>query len=299
MPKKSQYVVGVDIGGHSIKAGRVLKGKIIKFAEVPTEAKKGQKAVLENISQAIEEVITKETAAIGIGCPGGPIDFEKGIIYNAVNLPFRNLNLAKYFSKRFYVPVKVDNDANVFALGEALYGAGKGYRSVIGITLGTGCGGGIVIDRKIEHGMGNAGEMGHMKIDYNGRPCHCGRKGCLEAYVSADGIAETAKKFSLSVGSPEEMYEIARYGNNKQREAALKAWEKTGEYLGIGIVNALNLLDPDVVVIGGGIAKSWYFFSRKTKEYIKKESFSGSSLKIEKAALEHPGIVGASCLFLK
>lgn len=290
----SDEYVGVDIGGQSIKAGRVIDGKIKKFTSVPTEAGKGQKTVLDNIAKAIKEVLTKKTKAIGIGCPGGHIDIKKGIVHSTANLPFKNINLTAYFSRKFRLPVRLDNDARAFAFGEALYGAGKGYMSILGVTLGTGLGGGIVIDKKIEHGRGNAGEMGHMKLVYNGRKCHCKRIGCLEAYVSSYGIIETAKEFRLKIKSPKELYDLASGGNPK----AIKAWQETGKYLGVGIANALNLLDPDVVVIGGNISKAWRFFSRTMIEIARDESLSGSP-KIARAKLEHAGVVGAAALFNK
>ncbi|MFO8016805.1 MAG: ROK family protein [Candidatus Woesearchaeota archaeon] len=293
----SKRVIGVDIGGQHIRAGRVRKGNVERFITTPTEPDRGQQAVLDNITRAIRDAAEgNDINLIGIGCPGGPIDHEKGIIHRGVNLPFRDLNIVKQFSKLFNAEVRLDNDANAFALGEAAYGAGRGYRLVAGITLGTGLGSGIVTGGRIEHGRGNAGEAGHMKLNYlasDARTCSCGRKGCVEAYVSAKGIVQTAKERGLRVRDPEELYELAKQDDKK----AAEAWDETGKHLGAGISSMINLIDPDAIVIGGNVSKAWKFFSSSMKEYAASESLSDKRPRIRKAKLNHSAIIGAAHLF--
>ena len=160
----AQYI-GVDIGGTKIHVGLVdHKGKILKERFLKTEAEKGSKKVLANIFDAIDTFYSRDVSGIGIGCPG-PLDIKRGRILDPRNLPLHNFNLRQAAAKKYRVPVFLDNDANCFALGEAIYGAGKGRKIVVAFTMGTGIGGGIVIEGKILHGRNNAGELGHMVIN--------------------------------------------------------------------------------------------------------------------------------------
>ncbi len=282
--------VGVDIGGTNINSGLVKKGRIIKESTRKTNVKRGKEAVIQNILKCIKEVLSSDTKAIGIGCPG-PIDLERGIIKNTPNLPLNNVNLRSIINKKFGIPVFLDNDANCFTLGEAVHGVAKNSNIVLGITLGTGVGGGIVINKKIFHGKGNAGELGHITINFNGPKSKCGNNGCLESYISARAIMK--RTIGLNVKNPREIYELAEQKNKK----ALKILEETGFYLGVGLANLINAFHPEIIVIGGNISNSWKFFKKKLKETIKKRALF-NDVKIIKSRLNGSTILGAASLCL-
>jgi len=287
-----KYIIGVDFGGTNIMAGLILNNKIIKKTEVKTEASKGKNAVIKNLIKAINSVMTKNVAGIGIGSPG-PLDYRKGIIVKPKNIPLKNVNLKKVLEKKFKIPVVIDNDANCFTLGEALYGSGKNYDCVIGLTIGTGVGGGIVINKKIFHGRMNAGELGHTSINFNGIKCNCGNIGCIEEYVSARGIMRLAK--GLKAKTPLEVYNLALKGNKK----AIKVFEKMGFYLGIAAANFVNIFDPDIIIIGGGISNAWEFFSKSMKNTVKERCVVNKNPIIIKSRLKDAAIVGAASLVKK
>jgi len=284
-----KYIVGVDLGGTNIRAGLVLGSKVIKKAEVKTEPKKGKKIVMKNLVEAISSVITKEVVVIGIGSPG-PLDYRKGLIVRTENILLERVNLKKILEKKFNVPVFVDNDANCFALGEAVYGAGKKADIVVGLTIGTGVGGGIIIEKKIFHGRNNAGELGHTSIDFNGIKCNCDSIGCLEEYVSTRGIMRLAK--GLKAKTPLDVYNLALTGNKK----AVNAFEKMGFYLGVGVANFVNIFDPNIVVVGGGISNAWKFFSKSMKKTVKERAYSNKNPIIVKSRLKDAAILGAALL---
>ena len=169
-------IIGVDLGGTTIKSALVSSaGKIIKKHEIATEAEKEASKVIKNIFSAIDKVKNGKILGIGIGSPG-PMDYKRGIITNPVNLPFKNVPLRKIIKNKFKLPVFLDNDAKCFTLAEATFGQGKNYENVIGITLGTGFGCGLVINKKIYHGRSNATEFGHATIDYKGLKSKSGNK---------------------------------------------------------------------------------------------------------------------------
>ncbi|MBU3941345.1 MAG: ROK family protein, partial [Nanoarchaeota archaeon] len=285
-------IIGVDLGGTSIRAGLVLGSKVIKKVEVKTEPKKGKNIVIKNLVKVISSVMTKNVAGIGIGSPG-PLDYRKGLIIRTKNIPLEKVNLKKLLEKKFNVPVFVDNDANCFTFGEALYGSGKNHDCVIGITLGTGVGGGIIINKKIFHGRMNAGELGHTTIDFNGIKCNCGNIGCLEEYVSARGIMRLTK--GLKAKTPLEVYNLALKGNKK----AINAFEKIGFYLGVNLTNFVNIFDPNIIVIGGKISNAWKFFSKSMKKTVKERAYVNKNPIIVKSRLGDAAILGAASLIRK
>ncbi|MBS1266221.1 MAG: N-acetyl-D-glucosamine kinase [Candidatus Woesearchaeota archaeon] len=285
------YYVGLDIGGTSIKAGLVSKGKILSKAVVKTQTRKGTKAVFRNILDAIDSVKTKDISGIGVGCPG-PLDYKKGVIINSPNVPLKNFKICSKLKKRFNTKVLLDNDVNCFALGETLYGSGKDFSFVVGVTLGTGVGGAIVLDKKIYHGRSNAGEFGHMTIKYDGEYSKCGNTGCFETMCSARGILRIAGLKGLKVRSPKEIYDLA---TNKDK-VAKKVFEEYGEYLGIGLTNIIYALDPKVIIIGGNISLAWKYFSKSMKKSISKRCMFEPS-KVLKSELRFAGIIGAASLF--
>jgi glucokinase len=270
MTKKNKYAIGVDLGGTSIKLGIVTNtGNLIKKITVRTEAEKGPKKVIGNIVSGINELTHKSKyniTGIGIGCPG-VVTPGKGIVENPPNLPgWDKVNIKKIIFQEFKKRVFVDNDANAAAIGELTFGNGKNYKSFIMITLGTGVGGGIVINKKIYHGdFGAAGEIGHISIDYNGPKCNCGSYGCIEAYAGnhylKERIRTELKKHpeskiwklinnDLSQVSPRNVQLAAETGD----AFAKSVIDELGVHLGSAFASLCNVLDISVFIIGGGIA---------------------------------------------
>lgn len=283
-------IIGIDLGGTSIKTGLVSPtGKILKKYEMPTEARKGTKAVINNIIYSIEKVKSGKIAGIGIGSPG-PMDYRKGMIINPVNLPFRNLPLKNIIQDKLKIKTYLDNDANCFALGEAVFGSGKKYENVVGITLGTGFGGGFIINKKIFHGRNNATEFGHMTIKFDGLKAKSGNHGDIEEYAAARGVT----RLYDGKNSPYSIYKLAVKGNKK----AKKAFEAMGHYLGIELTNLLYAFDPEIIVIGGKISNSWKFFSKKMNETIRKRYFA-KPCPVVKSKLNDAGILGAAALVIE
>jgi glucokinase len=278
----AEYLVGIDLGGTNVNVGCVDEdGKVITKHEISLGKPKTRKEVLERIYGATEETLkraglkTEQVRAIGIATPG-TLDIARGVVVFAANLPeWEEVPLRDLIQKRFpsQLGTVLENDANAAAWGEYWAGAGKETRledgghvsSLVILTLGTGIGGGIVIDGKVWHGFKDAAaELGHITIDFRGRPCPCGNTGCLEAYASADS---TVRRFLEAVKSgastnlervsrehPEEItskriYEEALKGDVLSR----KTMEETGFYLGVGIVSILHFLNPQMVVLTGGL----------------------------------------------
>ena len=270
MTKNNKYAIGVDLGRTSIKLGIVTNtGRLIKKISVQTEAEKGPKKVIDNIISGIRELTAKSKYnidGIGIGCPG-VVTPGKGIVENPPNLPgWEKVNIGKVIRKEFKKNVFVDNDANAAAIGELIFGSGKKYKSFIMITLGTGVGGGIVINKKIYHGdFGAAGEIGHISIDFNGPKCNCGSYGCIEAYAGNLYLRERVRtelrkhpeskmwkliNNDLSKVSPRNVQLAAETGD----AFAKSVIDELGVHLGSAFASLCNVLDISVFVIGGGIA---------------------------------------------
>jgi glucokinase len=270
MAKKDKYAIGVDLGGTSIKLGIVTNtGRLIKKISVRTEAEKGPKKVIDNIIAGIKELTEKlkyRIDGIGIGCPG-VVTPGKGIVEDPPNFPgWKKVNISKIILQEFKKPVFVDNDANAAAIGELTFGSGKKYRSFIMITLGTGVGGGIVINKKIYHGdFGAAGEIGHISIDYNGPKCNCGSYGCIEAYAGNLYLRERVRtelrkhpeskmwkmiNNDLSKVSPRNIQSAAEMGDAYAKSVI----NELGVHLGSAFASLCNVLDISVFIIGGGIA---------------------------------------------
>jgi glucokinase len=260
-------IIGVDIGGTEIKAGIVSNNKILKKAVLKTG--KTKKEVVNNILKSINRLFSKKIKAIGVGCPG-PADYEKGIIGKTPNLPLKGVNLKKIISKKFKKRVVISNDANCFVLGEAIR---LKKRNAVGLTLGTGVGGGIVINGKLYRGNGNAGELGHCTIKFDGPKGII--NGDLESYISAKAIRRD-------------------YGKSPDRLKSGKAWNSVGEKLGIGISNLINAFDPDVIVLGGGISRAFNLFKNGMNKEINKRAIR--KVPIVKGK-EDSGIIGAACLY--
>ncbi|HEY6185480.1 MAG TPA: ROK family protein [Terriglobales bacterium] len=265
--------VGVDIGGTKVAAGIVNhKGEITRQAKSPMAshgtAAEGLKAVLDAIGTVLDGDSNLKKSIRGIGiCSPGPLDPHSGVVINPPNLPcWRNFPLAEEVSRIYGVPVRVDNDANAAALAECLWGAGRGYRNVFFTILGTGVGTGILIDGNIYYGRtGAAGEGGHVTIDHKGPRCGCGKHGCIEALIAGPAIAKRARtKIEVQPSSGKAILEISggnldlitsesigkAYGSGDPlaREILLE----TIEFLTIWLGNVIDLLEPDVIIMGGG-----------------------------------------------
>jgi glucokinase len=264
--------------------------------QVPTEAAKGQAQVIANIKKAIrmlKESRKTSIRAIGIGAPG-PILFDKGIVVEAPNLPgWHHVNLKKILEKEFKVPVFVDNDANCAALAEAKFGAGKNVQNFIYVTVSTGIGGGIIIDRKLYHGIqGSAGEFGHMKIIPEGGPlCGCGRTGCLEALASGSAMKRESGIDALAL-------ELAARQGDPKAQAVIR---QAAHYLAIGVGNLINIFNPQLVIIGGGVSNMRELLIDPVREEIKQHALKlpVRHVKVVRAKLgTKAGVLGAAALCL-
>ncbi|MBN1695679.1 ROK family protein [candidate division WOR-3 bacterium] len=245
--KSEKRVLGIDVGSTNIKSGWVAEGEITEFKNVPINPE----GVVSELVDVIRTYEMETDSIIGVGFPGFIND---GKVHSPPNLPsIRELDLQEELREKTHHPVYLFNDADAYILGEALYGAGKGNRIVVGFTLGTGIGGGFIVDGKVYTGSrGFASEYGHMTIDPDGPLCHCGKKGCLEAFVGSYGITERYEVLSRENLTVKEIFDKAKQGE----ENALKVVNEFGFYLSIGIKNIVEALDPDIVILGGGITKA-------------------------------------------
>ncbi len=267
---QKKYYIGLDVGGTKIGAGLVSSGKIIKQIKVPTEAERGAKRVINNVEKATEELFNKNIAGIGIGI-AGQVDNKKDIFFEGPNLPdnLKNIHFKKIFEKKFGVRTEIDNDAHCFTLAESIYGAGKKYETVLGITIGTGIGGGLCINKKIYRGGSNiTTEIGHMTIDPSTKfKCSCGKRGHLEALASGTAMISWYKHFTSKTKDTFFIEKEAMAG----KAPAEKSINKMSRYLGLGLANLVHLLNPDIIIIGGGIARvkiMWPPLLKHTKQNI-------------------------------
>jgi glucokinase len=267
--------LGVDIGGTKIAAGLVdAQGSILLQTRVPMCAREDAATGFSGVKNAIEAVFAARPDArarlAGIGiCAPGPLDPRTGVVLNPPNVPcWRNFPLAAEVQRTFHVCAKIDNDANAAALAEAIWGAGVGFRNVFYATLGTGVGTGIIFDQRIYHGRtGSAAEGGHVSIDYKGPVCGCGKRGCIEALCSGPAIAQRARERLAETDAESRMRELAGGDSEKlTAEQVAEAFhagdalareviEATADLLAVWLGNVIDLLEPDVVVFGGGVAQ--------------------------------------------
>lgn len=242
-----QRVLGVDVGSTNIKSGWVREGEITDFKNVPVNPE----GVVSELIEVIRSYERDDGSVIGVGFPGFIND---GKVHSPPNLPsVHEVDLQKRLRGETRHHVYVFNDADAYILGEALFGAGKDSKIVLGLTLGTGIGGGFIINGEVYTGSrGFASEYGHMVLDPNGPLCHCGKRGCFEAFVGSYGIAGRYENISGKQCTVKEIFEKAK----ADEEASLKVLNEFGFYLSIGIKNLVEALDPDIVVLGGGITKA-------------------------------------------
>ncbi len=310
------YSIGIDIGGMSVKIGVVaVDGKIIgkqrvKTANTPEVVVSDIVKVVDNLLKT-NDINQKDLLGIGIGCPGA-VNGDKGVVDFLPNLGWENVELVKMLKQHFDLPIKISNDANVATLAEALYGSAKDYNSAIMFTLGTGVGGGIVIDKKLyEGGHSRGAELGHMTLFMNGLPCTCGRNGCVECYTSATALINQTKSAMLQnantkmwqfvdgdIGKVDgkTAFECAKLGD----KTANKLVETYVSYLAESMLNLFNIFRPEVFILGGGISAQGEYLVNKLKEYCKKFNYGykmAPKTEITVAMLgDDAGILGASLL---
>ena len=273
--------IGIDIGGTNIKVGLVRRGKVIKMISVPAGPD-----MVKRIIQAVDSIRSKRPVErIGIGC-AGLVDPEKGLVYYSPNIEeFKDLPLARIIEDYFHIHTTILNDVNGFLYGEFRFGAGKGYNNLIGLTVGTGVGGAAIIEGQMLWGSGYmAGEFGHMVIKADGPLCSCGRRGCLEIMASQTRIIRMAKRCHLRMTDPRGVAFLARRGERR----AMEIYDEIGRSLAIGIGNLINIFDPEVVIIGGGIAKAGPVLFGPIKRYLKGEvmGYRYRNFQIKKAKLD-------------
>lgn len=313
------YNLGIDLGGTNIKVGVVNElNEIIGRSNVKTNLPRPSEEIVDSIAQAVTlacidaKIEIDEVNSIGIGTPG-VADRDSGVVLYSCNLGFKNTDLGGSLGKKLGKKVYVENDANAAAYGEVIGGAGKGYNDVVVITLGTGVGGGIIINGKIYTGFNYCGaELGHTVIEYNGRQCGCGRKGCFEAYASATALIKATKEamladknskmWSIADNSVDNVDGVTAFdGMRMGDEAATKVVNEYISYLGCGLTNVVNIFQPELLLIGGGICKEGANLTKPLDEIIAKDSYCVDAEKVTKLAIAElgndAGIVGAANLY--
>lgn len=308
-----EYCFGIDIGGTTVKCGLFnVKGDILEKWEIPTRTENNGSNILPDVADAINDKILErkidreEIAGVGVGIPG-PVD-ESGAVICAVNLHWGYVQLEDALERLIGVPVKAGNDANVAALGEMWKGGGAGYHNVVMVTLGTGVGGGIIVNGKIITGThGAGGEIGHIHVeDSETESCNCGNQGCLEQYASATGVVRLANRMLAATDKPsvlregeisaKTVFDAVKAGD----ELAMEIAEKFGKYLGSALANVAGVVDPEVFVIGGGVSKAGKILLDYIEKYYKKFAFVGCKDTIFTLAElgNDAGICGAARLVL-
>jgi len=314
-----RYVVGVDIGGTNLVVGSVAEdgSEILGLVSEPTLAERGADAVLERIVKLVRSSIAaapgKPMAGVGIGSPG-PLDTARGVVLLTPNLGWTNYPVRDLLSEALGLPATLDNDANCAIFGEWWRGAARGAKHVVGLTIGTGIGGGIVLDGEIYHGASDiAGELGHMTIDSTGRRCKCGNYGCLEAYASGPAIAARAVEGieagadtslpayvqnDLARVTAQVVYEAAHDGDAYAREVV----HDTAKVLGAGVANIINIFNPQVVVICGGVTLAGDQLFVPLRSEVKRRAFkpAANACRIVPGELTGTaGVYGAAAVFMR
>ncbi len=313
-----RYVIAIDLGGTNIK-GAVIKNfqNIINRITIPTRTYKNRRALISGISGLILRLIKeagiekKKILGVGVGAPG-LIDYNRGIIFDITNIKgFKNVPFKKLIEERTALKTFLDNDVNVMTLGELYYGAGRGASNMVCITLGTGVGGGIVINGKIYRGSSmSAGEIGHMPLSEKGPECNCGGSGCMERFVGNKYIIRLALNklkagrkslISAMAGGKAELVtpEIISAAARKGDRLAKEIWHEIGGHLGVTISGVINFLNPEKIVIGGGVAGAGRFLFGPLRETVKRRAMRvpAKCVKIVRAELgQDAGLIGAAVL---
>ena len=297
-------VLGLDIGGTKLAAGVVDgAGRVQSFLVEPTLAEQGAAHGIERLLALGRRAVDAsgldwgDIHAVGIGC-GGPLDAEAGVLLAPPHLPgWRDVPVTALVEEAYGRPAALENDATAGAAGEHRFGAGRGTRNMVYLTVSTGVGGGVVLDGRVFRGStGNGGELGHVTVDWNGRPCKgCGRRGCLEAYASGTSIAERAREAGMEVETASDVAAAARAGD----AVAERVWADTWAALACGVTSLANVFEPERVVIGGGVSREGEQLLGPVRERVKAEAIGpvAQSLEIVPAELgETVGVVGAAAV---
>ncbi len=311
----SPLIIGVDVGATKTTAALVdEQANILNLnrKSTPTES---SKILVRNTIELIEEIFNvskacvKNILGIGLGV-AGLMDFQKGIVVFSPNLPLRNLPLRDIVHHHFNVPTFLDNDANVAAMGEKFFGVGREVSNLVCLTIGTGIGGGMIIDDRVYRGAGgSAAEIGHMVIDPDGPPCGCGNRGCLEAFASGTAIARRAREvvneesiiFRLIRGKIEDISaEVVVHAARKGDSLAKRILREVGEALGVGVANVINIFNPEMIIIGGGMAEIEELLTTARAEISRRALAPNLKMvKIVGASLRtNAGVLGAAALVL-
>jgi glucokinase len=308
-------VLALDIGGTKLAAGVVDEsGRVHSFVVVPSEPQRGPDAELTRLfdlgRRAVDEsgIDWEDIGAVGIGC-GGPLDAARGVLLAPLHLPgWHDVPVTAIAEEAYERPAVLENDATAAAAAEHRYGAGAGARNMVYLTISTGVGGGVVVDGRLYRGAGNGAELGHVTVDWRGRPCRgCGRPGCLEAYVSGTSIAERAREAiaespdvssslaSLPDPTAEDVAAAARDGD----ELAVAIWDDTVAALACGLTSIVNVFEPERVVVGGGVSRVGEQLLGPVRTWVRANAMepAGRSVDIVASALgEQVGVVGAAAV---
>jgi glucokinase len=297
-------VLALDIGGTKLAAGVVDEtGAVHSFLVVPSEADRGPERGLARLFELGRKAVDEsglewtEIGAVGIGC-GGPLDAERGVLLSPPHLPgWVDVPVTALAIDAYARPAVLENDGTAAAAGEHRYGAGAGADNMVYLTISTGVGGGVVLGGQLYRGStGNGSELGHITIDWHGRECRgCGRRGCLEAYVSGTSIAERAHEAGLDGVSAADLAAAAQAGD----PVAVRVWDETVAALAMGMTSIVNVFEPDVVVVGGGVSKLGEQLLGPVRERVRAEAMgaAGELVRIVGSALgERVGVVGAAAI---
>lgn len=286
-----ERVIGVDLGGTKILAGVVARdGAVEHRREWPTPTE-SEDALLAGLEAAVTELVDEHVVAVGLGVPS-QVDQRTGVVAGSVNIPLTHVPLRDRLSERFSLPVGVENDANAAALAEWALGAGRGSRTMVMLTVGTGIGGGFVLDGQLYRGWA---EVGHMVIEHEGKPCQgtCTGRGHLESYCTGVAATEAAREAFGPAADAHRLVRLAREGE----EQAVEILAEIGRRLGSGVGTLVNLFDPEIVVIGGGFgAAAWDFLVEPVREVLRYQALAGAGerLRLEQAQLgTAAGLIGA------
>jgi len=318
-----RYIVGVDLGGTSINVGVVPfdGGTVLGMRSLPTEAHRGAKFVVDRMATMIRNAIKgarherdiPEDGIIGVGLGSpGPLDRHTGIVLETPNLGWRNFPLRDIVSNAVGLEAVLDNDANAAALGEFWQGAGRGVDTLVALTLGTGIGGGVVLNGRVFHGASDAaGEVGHMTINSTGRKCNCGNYGCLEAYASGPAIAARAIE-GLETGEASMLPELiggdlAKITAETVYQAivagdlyAKEVMRETAKFLGTGVANLINIFNPEMIVISGGVTRAGDHLFEPLHAEVRRRAFRRAAEKCRIVGSElgdMAGVIGAAATF--
>lgn len=317
-----RWILGVDIGGTNLVVAAVpyAGGEIGALRTRATLPRRGASASVDDIGAMARDVIAeaspeggvRDFVGVGIGCPG-PLDLDAGTIVSTPNLGWDGYPIRDRVSEVVGLPASLDNDANCATYGEWWQGAARGLTSVVGVTLGTGVGGGLITEGVLVRGAsGSAGEIGHMTIHFDGRRCGCGNRGCLEAYASGPNIAARAREgladhadsvlLDLADGDPEAITSATVHeALTRGDEYAGAVMRDTARYLGVGIANLVNLFNPEMVVVVGGVTRADRHLFEPLREEVRRRAFPSAvdACQIVPGALpETAGVIGAAGIFL-